>query len=695
VDLQRAHEVLDTAHNAVVSMDGAGRIVYWNPAAEAMFGVPRASALGCSLAETIIPPRHRAAHWQGLRRFFATGEGRVLGRRIELSALRSDGTEFPVEITISAQRDGEDWSFHAFIQDISARKAIDEERFEAIVGALAEAVTIRSRDDRIVYANAAALAQLGYATVEELRLADPRDIMANFIVEGEDGDALRMQDIPSVRILRGERPDPLLMRTIDRHSGLEQWLLLKATPLRDANGEIEATVTVIEDITTAKRTEVRARFLARASQILGSSLEYQRTLRNIANLAVPDLADWCAVDLVDEQGRREQVVVAHADPARLALAERIRGSEPAGLNPERGLGRVIATGEPELYSELPEGMLRSAARDEEQFRLLRELGMRSMLIVPMNVAARTLGAITLASAESARRFDPSEVEFAMQVADRAAVAVENSRLYSERAAIAETLQRSLLPDALPAVDGWEVAAFYRPAGGGMVVGGDFYDLFPVGDVWMALIGDVTGKGVEAAAMTSLLRHSARMVAEDNPDPAGVLRRLDRALRERHVFSVGTVLCARLEGDEVTLSLAGHPLPLLIREGFVGPIGKPGTMLGIIEHGTWENHRITLAPDETLLLYTDGVTDTVGERGRFGYDRLQKAVLKCAGQPAGQLLAGLDELLNRFQVGPQADDTAALALRLLPVRGAAGKPSLASPPTGAPVRHARPRRPLAS
>jgi PAS domain-containing protein len=519
--------------------------------------------------------------------------------------------------------------------------------------------------------------------------------MANFIVEGDDGEALSMRDIPSVRILRGERPDPLLMRTVDRHDGVEQWLLLKATPLRDANGEIEATVTVIEDVTTAKRAEVRARFLARASQILGSSLEYQRTLRNVANLAVPDLADWCAVDLVDEQGRREQVVVAHADPARLALAERIRGYEPAGLNPERGLGRVIATGEPELYSEIPEALLRSAARDEEHLRLLLELGMRSVLFVPMNVAARTLGAITLISAGSGRRFDPSEVEFAVQVADRAAVAVENSRLYSERATIAETLQRSLLPDALPAIDGWDVAAFYRPAGGGMVVGGDFYDLFPVGDVWIVLIGDVTGKGVQAAAMTSLLRHSARIVAEDDPDPAGVLRRLDRALRERHAFSVGTALCARLDGDEVTLSLAGHPPPLLIREGSVGPTGTLGTMLGITEHGTWENHRIRLAPEETLLLYTDGITDTVGERVRFGYDRLQNAVLECAGQPAGQLLARLDEILNRFQVGPQADDTAALALRLLPVREPAARPPLTAPPAGAPVRPARPRGPLSS
>jgi serine phosphatase RsbU (regulator of sigma subunit) len=281
------------------------------------------------------------------------------------------------------------------------------------------------------------------------------------------------------------------------------------------------------------------------------------------------------------------------------------------------------------------------------------------------VAARTIGAITLVSAESGRRFGPAEVEFARQLADRAAVAVENARLYSERVTIAETLQKSLLPDALPDVDGWDVAAFYRPAGGGLVVGGDFYDLFPAADGWIALLGDITGKGVQAAAMTSLVRHTARIIAEDDPDPARVLRRLDRTLRDRQAFSVGSALCARLAGDTVTISLAGHPEPLLIQEGRVTQTGRSGTVLGVTEDGTWENHTVTLAAGETLLLYTDGITDTVGEHERFGYDRLEHAARECAGRPAAELLACLDETLNRFQVGPQADDTAALALRRLP------------------------------
>jgi serine phosphatase RsbU (regulator of sigma subunit) len=217
------------------------------------------------------------------------------------------------------------------------------------------------------------------------------------------------------------------------------------------------------------------------------------------------------------------------------------------------------------------------------------------------------------------------------------------------------------------------------------VGGDFYDLFPVADSWIALIGDVTGKGVEAAAMTSLVRHSARIIAEEDPDPARVLRRLDRTLRDRQAFSVGSALCARLQGNAVTLSLAGHPPPIFIHDGNVSSTGRIGTMLAALDDGTWVNHTITLAPGDTLLLYTDGITDTVGEDGRFGNDRLENAVRRCASEAAAELLACLDEKLNRFQVGPQADDTAAIALRLAPVLEPAEKPARNSLPGAAAVR----------
>src|SRR6185312_15260476 len=213
--------ILDRAHSAVVSMDEAGLVTYWNPSSEAMFGVARDEALGRAVADLIVPERFRAAHLAGLRRFLATGQGSVLDQRIEVAGLRADGTEFPTEMTISAFQDQDRWTFHAFIEDISERKQSEEEherifdelkralhnserRFDAIVGSLSDAVTIRDRHHRFMYANSAALAHLGFETWEELQATAPAQIMADYLVWTEGGNEVTMEDIPSVRILRGE-----------------------------------------------------------------------------------------------------------------------------------------------------------------------------------------------------------------------------------------------------------------------------------------------------------------------------------------------------------------------------------------------------------------------------------------------------------------------------------------------------------
>ena len=279
MDRTELETVLDGAHSAVVSMDEGGRIVYWNSQAEILFGFTRAEAVGRVLAETVIPDGLRAAHRTWLRRFLETGETAPLGERRELQALRADGTEFPATVTTSAVRTGESWTFYAFVDDISDRLEAERERvrlvgrleqarqsietrFAGVVDSLAEAVTIRDMNNRIFYANRAALASLGYASIETLREAQPTMIMDEYIVKGEDGGELRMEDVPSVRLLRGEEAPPLLMNTVHRATGEEHWRLLKATGLRDAAGELEAAVTIIEDVTTVKRAELRTRLLA-------------------------------------------------------------------------------------------------------------------------------------------------------------------------------------------------------------------------------------------------------------------------------------------------------------------------------------------------------------------------------------------------------------------------------------------------
>ena len=322
------------------------------------------------------------------------------------------------------------------------------------------------------------------------------------------------------------------MRTINRSTGELRWELLKSAALHREDGRPVAAVTIIEDITRERMRELHDRFLARATETLMSSLDYEETLRNVAWLAVPEIADWCAVELVDEHGSRQRVAVAHRDPAKLELAETLRAYEPEELTPDRGVGRILRTGASELYQDVPDTALARAAVNDEHFALLRSLGFRSVLLVPLTARGRTFGVMTLVTAESMRRFEVADREFAEQLAGRAAVAVDNARLATSRRQTAATLQRSLRPDVVPQIEGWSVASLYRAASVAeeIEVGGDFYDFYENDDAWIVLLGDVTGKGVEAAALTSLVRHGARFLSKYERSPSRILVGLNEAAR---------------------------------------------------------------------------------------------------------------------------------------------------------------------
>jgi PAS domain S-box-containing protein len=543
-------------------------------------------------------------------------------------------------------------------------RAIRDQRLAVILDSLAEAVTIRARNNHLVYANQAALDRLGFDTVAALRAADPQALMEPYDTTDELGNEIHMDDLPSVQLLRGEEnPEPLLMRSVGRASGEESWVLLKATAVRDDEGQIESAVTIIADVTEATRATRRVQFLSRIGALLASSLDYQQTLRNVAGLAVPQLADWCAVDLFDEDGEREPVAIAHSRPEKLEMAERLRAYEPERLDPEQGLGRVLRTGESLLYTDIADELLVGAAVDDEHLRLLREVGMRAVLIVPLAIGTRTIGALTLVNSESGRSFDAGDVEFAEQIASRAALAVESARLYSERSAVARTLQNSLLPEAIPEIPGWDVAALYRPAGHESEVGGDFYDFWEVEGDWLMMIGDVTGKGVGAAALTSLVRYTARAASEFDARPREILARIDAALRRRPSVSLCTALCLRFSREGATLAVGGHPLPLRVGEDGVEEVGEHGTLLGALQRTRWPEVKVALSPGQTLVAFTDGVTDAVGAEGeRWGTERLSAtlAAMKVA-EPAA-LRTLLVQALDEFQVGAQADDTAVVIMR---------------------------------
>ncbi|HUA03564.1 MAG TPA: SpoIIE family protein phosphatase [Solirubrobacteraceae bacterium] len=672
---ETATAILEIAGNAFVTLDAHGRVLEWNRRAAELFGYSRDEAFGRDLAELIVPSRYRERHRDGLRRAAAASESDRITARLIVEAVRRDGRELPVEVSLTVVRDGIEPSFHAWIQDVSERTQLLRELeaqlrgrdpgFGQILDALAEAVTIRDPHHHILYANRAAFESMGFSSLEEMQRRPPHAIFADYIVHDEHGHELTMDSIPSVRLLAGERAEPLLLRTISRSTGELRWQLLKSAPLHGEDGQPVAAVTVIEDVTRERTADLHDRFLARASEILMSSLDYQETLRNVAWLAVPEIADWCAVDLVDDRGSRQRVAVAHHDTSKLKLAEDARRFEPDDLDPDRGVGRILRTGESELYREIPDDVLARAAVNDEHLTLLRSIGFRSVLLVPLRARGRTFGVMTLVTAESMRRFDEVDKEFAEQVAGRAAIAVDNARLATSRRETADTLQRSLLPDIVPRIAGWDVATLYRAARAAeeVEVGGDFYDFYETDDGWIVLLGDVTGKGVEAAALTSLVRHGARFLSKYEQSPSQILARLNEALSEQPGLWLCTAVCVRLEGERAVIASAGHPGPLIVRDdGRVREIGAIGPILGAWMGEPSVERGVPIAANETLFLYTDGVVDTLGEHERFGTERLKRLLSERAGEPPARILASLEAGLDRFQVGRQADDTAALALR---------------------------------
>jgi serine phosphatase RsbU (regulator of sigma subunit) len=279
--------------------------------------------------------------------------------------------------------------------------------------------------------------------------------------------------------------------------------------------------------------------------------------------------------------------------------------------------------------------------------------------------------ITLATSDSDRRYDESDLAFAVELARRAATAVDTARLYQDRDQVARTLQRTLLPPTLPDIPYAEIAAVYHPAGEGSEIGGDFYDAFEMGDgAWAIAIGDVCGKGAAAAAITGLARHTLRAAAFRESSPCAVLERLNRALlREVREESFCTVAAARLSqhshGALLTACAGGHPAPLVLRnDGTVDDATAPGTLLGIYSEIDVSDRETILAPGESVVFYTDGVTEERREGEQFGEDRLRELLAGCAGLSATGIAERIERAVLEFQPVAPADDLAVVVLRIV-------------------------------
>ncbi|HET7529400.1 MAG TPA: SpoIIE family protein phosphatase [Mycobacteriales bacterium] len=405
-------------------------------------------------------------------------------------------------------------------------------------------------------------------------------------------------------------------------------------------------------------------FLAEASVLLASSLDYRTVLSAVAGLVVPRLADWCAIQLLEGE-RLETVALTHFDPAKAAWAAEMSARYPTDMTAPSGAPNVIRTGVSELYPDIPEELVEAAAVDEEHLRILREFGISSGLVVPLTGRTGTFGALTMIHAESGRHYDDADVAFAEDLARRAALAVETAHAFREQSGrlaevtrVAEAAQHAILAAPPSQIGPVALAARYVSAAAEALIGGDLFEVVIRQDAVRLLIGDVRGKGLDAVRTATVVLGEFRAAAADIDDLVEVAVQIDRRVRP-YLTAEDFVTAAVAEiGHDGTYTLVscGHPAALLISAGQVRSVEMESSLpLGLGACPSPVSGR--LQPGERLFLYTDGIIEARDRQGDF-VDLHH--LLDQVGD--GDLDAALDGVLSALRAavgGALADDLAML------------------------------------
>ncbi|MFJ2115678.1 MULTISPECIES: SpoIIE family protein phosphatase [unclassified Streptomyces] len=423
-------------------------------------------------------------------------------------------------------------------------------------------------------------------------------------------------------------------------------------------------------------------FLVEASDLLAGTLDRDQTLALMAQMTVPTLATWCAVYTIADQASDPYLsYVLHEDEDRIdGLKDLLSKIDPPDPVPTPG-ARVWTAPADAAHQAALRTSMRDLGRSAAEFISQRSSSVGTTLataaavggetvVLPLVARNRVIGMLTLGK-PSDDHFRQEILELAEDLSRRAALALDNARLYSERTAISQALQRSLLPPGLPQVPGVEVDVIYRAAGEGNEVGGDFYDLFPIRDgAYGFAIGDVCGTGPEAAAVTGLARHALRLLAREGFGGPAVLERLNAAIldegsRSRFLTLLYGELWPQEDGSALLkVVCAGHPLPLrLHQDGTVEPAAEPQPLLGVMEDLELYEQTVTLNPGDVLLCVTDGVTERREGTRMLGDDGLADVLRTCTGLTAGAVASRVLRAVERFAAEPASDDMAILTMRV--------------------------------
>jgi anti-sigma regulatory factor (Ser/Thr protein kinase)/GAF domain-containing protein len=402
-------------------------------------------------------------------------------------------------------------------------------------------------------------------------------------------------------------------------------------------------------------------YLAETSELLGQSLDVDLAVAVVPQVVVPRLGRWCAVHLVEPSGALRLAALTHAD--------------------EDALPELRAVLDPDSYPGLP-GELRNRLAEvvRDGTSAVRFAVPTDGIALPLRARGRTLGTLLVGRPPN-RPHSPEDVVLAGDVARRAALAIHNAQSTGAHVAVSQALQQALLPRALPVVPGLDFAAEYLPASTGSDVGGDFYDVLTVDPShWLVSIGDVCGKGARAAARTGLVRDVLRVLVRGDRSLPRAIERLNEVMIEaadplQFCTIAAAMVSRRLPGAgaprgglDVQLVLAGHVQPVLVRaDGTAELIGTFGTAVGLVPTVRLSCTEHHVGPGDTLLVYTDGVTERRRGREQFGAERLLAVAARAAGRPAVQVVGAVREAVERFSTEQLDDDVALLAVRAAPDR----------------------------
>ncbi|MFJ5927234.1 SpoIIE family protein phosphatase [Kitasatospora sp. NPDC092948] len=685
---------------AVVQLDDHGRIRHWNADAESLFHRPADAVFGRPWAELAVWPQTpglglgdtlRLARWEGSYTVRG-GDGaarEVYGTHVRLR----DSEGAPIVLCLLVRE-----SDRAVLRTPGTASSASTEAattavepLDLLVGpvspddlsSLLQRIVERARD--LLDADAAYLMLTSEDETEfELRaatgLAGPARRFARLPIDGGAGrfDSARL---PAVHEDLAVRPGaaPLLAGTDLRslitvplkvEGRLTGSLGVAAAPPGRYDNEDALRLQFAADrialaLESARLGELeRLRrgslsFLVEASDLLAGTLEHEQTLALMAQMAIPTLASWCAVyTTADAAAGAELAFVLHEDEDRIDALRALLDKSPAP-EAEFSPGACPWTAPADTARAL------GLADSPELAGLLGET-----VVLPLSARNRVIGLLVLGTRRGVR-FRQEILELGEDLSRRAALALDNSRLYSERTATSQAFQRALLPPELPKIPGVEVEVFYQAAGEGNEVGGDFYDLFPIREgTYGFAIGDVCGTGPEAASVTGLARNSLRLLAREGLSAPQVLTRLNAAIldegsRARFLTLLYGELTPREDGSTVlSLVCAGHPLPLRLRtDGQVDQAASPQPLLGVMDELDLTAEELVLSPGEVLLCVTDGVTERREGRRMLGDDGLIEVLTGCAGLTAGAVAARVHRAVERFAPEPPSDDMAILTLRI--------------------------------